>query len=451
MKYMKVYGAKGLAYSCFFSETLSSLEEGITMANERKDIKFQIEHGYKLQTLMHKVNKETLMKQHRKQQNNKASGIDRVTKDEYDKNLVENIDNLLVKMKSFKYKPQPVRRVEIPKANGKMRPLGIPAYEDRLVQGAMADILSEIYENIFLDCSNGFRPNRNCHQVIKEINQTIMIKKVSYILEADIKGFFDNVNHNKLMEFLEHTIEDKNYLRYINRFLKSGVIEDMKYYETDKGTPQGGLISPILANVYLHYVLDLWVEKCVKPVCKGEVYYVRYADDFILMFQYENEARDVMRALEKRLAKFDLELEKTKTRILPFGRYKGNDDNFDFLGFTFINGKTRGGKYRVLVTTAKKKLKQKKEAAKKWLKENMHESIGEILEKLKLKLIGHYRYYGVNGNYKWLRKFYKYIKYAYYKVLKKRGQKHQIKYGEYLFYWNGMEMPEPKIYVDIWG
>lgn len=420
------------------------------MTNERKDIKYQIEHGYKLQTLMHKVNKETLIEQHRKQQKNKASGIDKVTKEEYELNLEENVDNLLVQMKKFAYVPQPVRRVHIPKANGKTRPLGIPAYEDRLVQGVMAEVLSEIYENIFLDSSNGFRPNRNCHGVIREINQRIIINKVNYILEADIKGFFDNVNHDKLMEFLEHTIQDKNFLRYIKRFLKSGVIENMKYYETDKGTPQGGLISPILANVYLHYVLDLWVEKCVKPICKGEVYYIRYADDFILMFQYENEAYIVMEALEKRLLKFDLELEKTKTRVLPFGRFKGNDDNFDFLGFTFINSRTKGGKYRVLVTTSKKKLKQKKESAKKWLEENMHGNMIEILERLKLKLVGHYRYYGVNGNYNWLLKLYKYIKHAYYKVLKRRGQKYMIPYDKYLYYWDAIEMPGPKIYVNIW-
>lgn len=420
------------------------------MTNERKDIKYQIEHGYKLQTLMHKVNKETLIEQHGKQQKNKASGIDKVTKEEYELNLEENVDNLLVQMKKFAYVPQPVRRVHIPKANGKTRPLGIPAYEDRLVQGVMAEVLSEIYENIFLDSSNGFRPNRNCHGVIREINQRIMINKVNYILEADIKGFFDNVNHDKLMEFLEHTIQDKNFLRYIKRFLKSGVIENMKYYETDKGTPQGGLISPILANVYLHYVLDLWVEKCVKPICKGEVYYIRYADDFILMFQYENEAYIVMEALEKRLLKVDLELEKTKTRVLPFGRFKGNDDNFDFLGFTFINSRTKGGKYRVLVTTSKKKLKQKKESAKKWLEENMHGNMIEILERLKLKLVGHYRYYGVNGNYNWLLKLYKYIKHAYYKVLKRRGQKYMIPYDKYLYYWDAIEMPGPKIYVNIW-
>lgn len=210
------------------------------MANERKDIKYQIEHGYKLQTLMHKVNKETLKLQHDKQLSNKASGIDGITKEQYEEYLDNNLENLIKRMKSFSYKPQAVRRTYIPKANRSLRPLGIPSYEDKLVQGEMADILNEIYENIFLDCSYGFRPNRNCHDVIKYINQTIMTKKVNYIVEADIKGFFDNVNHEWLIKFLKETIQDKNFLRYIKRFLIAGYMEDMKHYETDKGTPQGG-------------------------------------------------------------------------------------------------------------------------------------------------------------------------------------------------------------------
>lgn len=305
------------------------------MVNEQKDINYQIQHGYKLQTIMHKVNKETLKEQHKKQQKNKASGIDKITKEEYDKNLSNNLDNLLKRMKSFSYKPQPVRRTFIPKANGKLRPLGIPSYEDKLVQGAMSEILNEIYENIFLDCSYGFRPKKNCHDVIKYIDNTIMTRKVNFIVEADIKGFFDNVSHEWLMKFLELVIQDKNFLRYIKRFLKSGYMEEMKRYESDMGTPQGGLISPVLANVYLHYALDLWIEKIVKPRCKGEVHYVRYADDFIVMFQYREEAERFLNALSKRLNKFNLELELTKTRIIPFGKYFGTKENFDFLGFTF--------------------------------------------------------------------------------------------------------------------
>lgn len=420
------------------------------MTNERKDISYQIEHGYKLQTLMHKVNKETLKEQHRKQIKNKASGIDNVTKEKYDEDLDNKLDKLLTNMKTFSYVPQPVRRTYIPKANGKLRPLGIPAYEDRLVQGAMAEVLNEIYENIFLDCSYGFRPNRNCHDVVRYINQTIMTKKVNYIVEADIKGFFDNVNHEWLMKFLREIIQDKNFLRYIKRFLKSGYMENMQYYETDKGTPQGGLISPILANVYLHYVLDLWVEKFIKPRCKGEIYYVRYADDFIVMFQSEYEAKHFLKALERRFNKFDLELEPTKTRILPFGRFKGTKESFDFLGFTFYNGKTTTGKYRPIVKTSKKKMKQKRENVKKWLHDKMHEPIAIVGESLKRKVLGHYAYYGINGNYKALVLYYKYIKYTWYRVLRKRGQKNKIKYLDYLRIWQWIKIPEPRVCVDIW-
>ena len=318
------------------------------MENERKDIRTLAKKYDKLQTLMCYVNKETLMEQHKKQMKGKASGIDGVTKEQYNENAESNIENLLNRMKKFSYKPQAVKRVYIPKTGSdKLRPLGIPAYEDRLVQGCMAYVLNEIYETKFLDCSYGFRPNRNCHQTIREINQTIMTKKVNYILDADIKGFFDNVDHNWLIEFLKHDIGDKNFLRYISRFLKSVIIENLKYYESDKGTPQGGLISPVLANVYLHYVLDLWFEKGIKPKLKGEAYLVRYCDDFIIMFQYENEAQIVYELLKERLKKFNLELAEDKTRILPFGRFKGNKESFDFLGFTHYNSKTRTGKYTI--------------------------------------------------------------------------------------------------------
>lgn len=323
------------------------------METKRKDIKYQLQQGYKLQTIMHYVNKETLIKQHDKQQTGKASGIDGKTKEEYEKNLETNIENLLTRMKRFSYRPKPVRKTYIPKSNGKLRGLGIPCYEDKLVQGAMADVLNEIYEDIFLDFSYGFRPKKNCHQAISQINWILMTKKVNYILDADIKGFFDNIDHDIMMMFLEHEIEDKNFLRYVRRFLKAGILEDYKYYESDKGTPQGGLISPILANVYLHYVLDNWFN-VIKKNFKGEMYLIRYADDFVVMFQYEDEARKFYNMLVERMHKFKLELAEDKTRILPFGRFKGTEDEFNFLGFTFSNGKTINGKYRPNIKTNKK-------------------------------------------------------------------------------------------------
>ena len=252
------------------------------------------------------------------------------------------------------------------------------------------------------------------------------------------------------MEFLKHDIGDKNFLRYISRFLKSGIIENLKYYESDKGTPQGGLISPVLANVYLHYVLDLWFEKGIKPKLKGEAYLVRYCDDFIIMFQYENEAQKVYELLKERLKKFKLELAEDKTRILPFGRFKGNKASFDFLGFSHHNSKTRTGKYTIQHKISKKKKKAKKLAIKQWLKENMHENLVDVIEKLNRKLIGMYAYYGINGNFDDLNKYYKYIKYKFYKVLTRRGQKHAIPYKRYLEYWNFAAIPKPIILVNIW-
>ena len=273
------------------------------MEHELKGIRYQSEKYAKLTTLINRVNEESLKEAHRHQKTGKAVGIDSVTKEEYESNLDENMRELIKRMKTFKYIPQPARRTYIPKPNGKMRPLGILAYEDRLVQSVMAEILNDVYEPRFLDCSYGFRPNRRAHDVVKYINQTIMTRKVNYILDADIKGFFDNLDQRWLMKFLEHDIADKNFLRYISRFLKSGIVENGAILESDKGTPQGGQISPILANVYLHYVLDLWCERILKQYVRGEIYYVRYADDFLLMFQYEEEAKRVLELLRTRLEK----------------------------------------------------------------------------------------------------------------------------------------------------
>lgn len=419
------------------------------MENERKDIKYYAQRNIKVENLIHFVNKERLKEQHRKQQRNKASGIDKMTKDEYGINLEENIENLIKRMKKFSYKPLPVRRTYIPKANGKLRPLGIPAYEDKLVQGVMADILNEIYECKFLECSYGFRPKRSCHQAIREINQRIMINKVNYILDCDIKGFFDNVDHKWLMKFLEHDINDKVFLRYINRFLISGYMEDMKYYETDKGTPQGGLISPILANVYLHYVLDLFFEKYIKPKLKGEAYLVRYADDFIIMFQYENEAKQVYQLLIKRLAKFGLKMEQDKTRILPFGRFKGTKETFDFLGFMHYNGTTRNGKYTVGHKMSKKKKKLKQQAITKWIKEHRAVKFIEIIKLLNKKLIGLYAYYGINGMLIELYKIYYHTLYALGSSIFRRSQR-KLSIKTFNKILKRVPIAEPKIYKDIW-
>ena len=420
------------------------------MEQELKGIRYQSAKYEKLTTLINRVNEETLKEAHRKQKTGKAVGIDGETKESYEENLEENVKDLIRRMKAFKYIPQPVRRTYIPKANGKMRPLGIPAYEDRLVQSVMGGILNDIYEERFLDCSYGFRPNRSAHEAVRYINQTVMTRRVNYVLEADIKGFFDNLDQKWLMKFLEHDIADKNFLRYVARFLKAGIMEGTERKDSDWGVPQGGQISPVLANVYLHYVLDQWYEILIRRACKGEVYYVRYADDFLYLFQYENEAKAVMRMLKERLGKYGLELAEDKTRILPIGRYKGTKEDFDFLGFTFYNTKTRGGKYRLGVRTSKKKLKTKKQTVKAWLRTRLTMPVARTMELINLSLAGHYNYYGVNGNFHAIQAFWKYVKYATYRMLNRRDQKGKFRYSKFLRVWN-YYVKEPHLTTDIWN
>ena len=417
-----------------------------TMENEKREITRIALKYEKVQNLMKYVNEDTLKEMYKRQPKNKAVGIDGMTKEMYGEHLEDNIDKLIHDMKQFSYRPYPVRKTYIPKGNGKLRGLGIPSFEDKMVQGVFKEILEAIYETKFLDSSFGFRPNRGCHDAIQRINKHIMADKVNYIIDADIKGFFDNLDHEWLMKFLEHDIADKNFLRYIKRFLIGGVMEDGKKLETDKGTVQGGLISPVLANVYLHYVLDLWFEH-MKKEFRGEMYLVRYADDFVCMFQYEKEAQEFYKLLIERLRKFNLEIAEDKSRILPFGRYKGTKESFDFLGFTHINGKSHWGKYCVIHRTSKKKLKQKREAAKQWLKEHMHESIPETIRKLNKKMIGHYRYYGIYGNFIGLNKFYKYVRQQLYFTKRRRDQSLWLtwkKLGQILKVY---PIASPKIYI----
>lgn len=420
------------------------------METKQQDIRtLSVKHS-RLETLINRVNFDSLVAEHRKQKAKKAVGVDKVTKEQYEENLDENIRNLLDRMKKFSYRPLPVRRVEIPKPNGKTRPLGIPSYEDKLVQGVMADILNDVYEPRFLDISYGFRPNRGMHDAIKKVNDLIMFRKVNYVLDCDIKGFFDNVNHEWLMKFLEHDIADKNFLRYVVRFLKSGIMKENKFEESSVGTPQGGLISPVLANVYLHYVLDTWFENGVKKVLKGEAYIVRFADDFICMFEYEEEAKAVYEHLKTRLAKFGLELAEDKSRILPFGRNSGTTDTFDFLGFTHVNGRTRNGKYTVGHKIGKKKKKVFKAKLKKWIKENRNLDIKVFMSVLNRKLKGTNNYYCISGAYNEVKALYNHAMWVTHKWLNRRSQRKSFTLEKFLPFW-GENINKPRVHVNIWA
>jgi group II intron reverse transcriptase/maturase len=420
------------------------------MGNDYSEIRKQLDKYHNVQSLMPYINQSSLIDKHKQLSGNKASGVDKITKDEYNANLEENTENLISEMKKFKYRPQPSRRVYIPKANGKKRPLGIPSYEDKLVQGVMADILQEIYEAIFLDCSYGFRPNRDCHMAIKRLDKIIMSKRTNWIVEADIKGFFDNVNHDWLIKFLEYTIKDKVFIRYIKRFLISGIMEDGKYYDTDKGTPQGGLISPILANVYLHYVLDLWFELYVKVKCKGQCHLVRYADDFVACFENEDEARWFYQELIERLAKFGLEIETNKTRIFPFGRNSNSKDSFDFLGFNIYNATSRNGYYRVGYKTCEKKSKLKKNAVKDYLKQNRDTKPKALIKHINKMLIGYYNYYGISFNFNWLKEIYNYTLNQLKNWLSRRSQRGKITWRKMVMILSFEPLTKPRITYELW-
>lgn len=293
------------------------------MSNEIIRIGNIASRNKQIDTVMYALNKENLKQSAKKIAGNKAVGIDKVTKKEYMKNLDNNIEDLIARMKRMAYKPKAVRRVYIPKAGSdKKRPLGIPAFEDKIVQEQMSQILNVIYEPMFKNFSFGFRPNRSCHQAIAYLDKMIHREKVNYIVDLDIKGFFDNIDHEWLIKFIEYRIRDKVYIRYIKRFLKSGILEQGKLIKLELGTPQGGIISPILGNIYFHFVLDDWFEKVVERETKGYAGMVRYADDSVACFQYKDEAEKYLRSVKKRLAKFGLEVSEEKTKILEFRKIR---------------------------------------------------------------------------------------------------------------------------------
>lgn len=388
----------------------------------------------KVQNLAAYIQEDTLRAIHQSMDGKKARGMDKVTKEEYEQNLEENLADLVKRMKSGSYRPKPIRRVYIPKdTKGKMRPLGISSYEDKLVENAVAQILEQIYEPKFYKESFGFRPGKSCHQAVRELIEMVQYRKTNYVVEADIRGFFDHVDHEWLMKMLEHDIADRRFLEIIKKLLKAGIMEKGRSLDSEQGTPQGNGASPILANIYLHYVLDNWFAVIVKRQCKGECYLIRYCDDFVCCFQNRKEAERFKEALEKRLRKYGLELAEEKTKILEFGRFarqnraargEGKPETFDFLGFTFycgMDGKKRF--YRCKVKTGKKKFRSKLKAMKEWIKEHRRMPLKELFQIINAKLRGHYQYYGVTDNTREMKNFLMQTKWLLYKWLNRRSQK----------------------------
>jgi group II intron reverse transcriptase/maturase len=357
-------------------------------------------------------------------------------------------------MKAKRYKPQPARRVYIPKDEHSVRPLGLPSLKDKIVQKGMAKILEAIYEADFLDCSYGFRPGRSCHQAINAVDKTIMTKPINHVVDADIKGFFDNVSHEWLMKFLQVRIKDPSFLLLVRRFLKAGYVESSEIVATRRGTPQGGNLSPILSNVFLHYVLDLWFEKKLKRQVGGQCHLVRYADDFICMVQKVEDARHIKQALQERFAEFDLELHPEKTRVLSFGRYERENASwqgrrahtFDFLGFTHYCATSRKGKFIVGRKTSRKKFRKQCKEMNTWLW-----TIRNVVKTkdwwptLAAKLRGHYQYYGVSGNMRSLCRYYTAVLYMTRKWLNRRSQRKAFSWKGFKEYLKHYPLPTPRI------
>ena len=407
----------------------------------------------------HLINKELLMECHKTMDGKKAVGIDGVTKEDYGRNLEENLDKLVGRLKQKSYKPQPARRVEIPKDNGKTRPLSIYCYEDKLVQEALKRVLEAVFEPHFYDEMWGFRPNRGCHKAIQSLNVMLEKRPTSYVLDADIKGFFDHINHDWAVRFIESRIKDPNIIRLVRRMLKGGILEDYRYEKTEEGSGQGSVCSPIIANIYMHYVLVWWFKEKMQPSFRGYSGLTVYADDFVVVFQYKDDAERFYEHLKKRMEHFGMTLEENKTRLIEFGRFaeercakKGRKpQTFTFLGFTHYCSHGRNGKFRVKRKTSKKKFAKKCKEVHRIIRDMRTRRLAVIIKKMNQILVGYYHYYGITDNIDSLRNFRRQMRKSLFKWLNRRSQKKSYTWEQFDDMLRTYPLAEPKIYVSVYA
>lgn len=382
--------------------------------------------------------------------NKKAvAGVDKVDYHTYGKDIDSNIAELVEDLKAKRYRAKLVRRAYIPKGGGKLRALGIPAISDKVLQSTGAQILSGIYEQDFMPYSYGYRPGKSTRHAIGELRHNLS-KYCTWVVEADIRGFFDNIDHDWMMRMLEERVNDKAFLRLIKKWLKAGILDlDKHVINPATGSPQGGIISPVLANIYLHYSLDLWFEKVVKPSCRGYAFLVRYADDFVVGFQYHGDAQWFYRELPKRLGKFKLSLAEEKTRVMLFSRFRKRDsERLDFLGFEFRWGRSRQGKNIIKQRTSTSKFRKALTTFKEWCKEVKNKRLRWIFPKVNAKLRGYYGYYGVTFNGKRLKAFYEKVKWYLYHNLNRRSERRSFNWKTFEEIVRYYRLARPKI---VWG
>lgn len=404
-------------------------------------------------SLVHHVNETSLKECFYRLSGDKAVGVDGVTKSEYEANLDENLADLVRRMKQMAYRPGPVRQVQIPK-EGKgnaMRPLGISNFEDKLIQKMMQRILESIYDPIFLACSYGFRPGRGCHDAIGDLHQYLYKNQVQTVIDVDLARYFDSIDHKHLLAFLCKKIRDRVFMRYMTRMLKAGVLTEGELRVSEEGVPQGSICSPILANVFAHYVIDEWFQEVVIRHCRGKVEMFRYADDIVICCQYETDAERILTSLTKRLGRYGLKLNAEKTRLVSFSKAAysrgSKQDVFDFLGFTFYIGRSRKGYALPKVKSNGKRLRVKLNRVSEWSqKATRRYRLGELWRRFRLKLLGHIRYYGVTFNSGHVSKFLHAAICILYRWVRRRSQRSTLSWEQFLQFIRANPLPKVRVY-----
>jgi RNA-directed DNA polymerase len=433
--------------------TLETMSLGLLKVVQRA----KTEPEGRFHSLAHLLDVPALMRAYRRMRKDAAVGVDGVTKEQYGQDLEGNLRGLHERLVSKRYRHQPIRRVHIPKDKGKTRPIGISAFEDKLVQDAVREVLEAIYEQDFLECSHGFRPGRRAHDAIRALDQIVHQGKVSWILEADIVSFFDSLDRTKLKELLQIRVADGSLMRLIGKCLHVGVLDGAAYAEPETGTAQGSVLSPMLGNVYLHYVLDLWFEREVKPRLRGEAHLVRYADDFVMTFERQDDAERVMDVLGKRMGRFGLTLHPDKTRLLPFRRPPAGQTGgkgpatFDFLGFTLHWQRARSGHWGMMCKTRSARLRRSVQAVADWCRRHRHLPVTVQHAALTRRIQGHFNYFGISGNFRSLLLFVEEARRAWYKWLRRRSQRRHLTWESFGALVRRLPLPRPRITVRIWG
>lgn len=405
--------------------------------------------------LAHLIDVPALKRAYARMRKDAAAGGDGITKEQYGQNLEEHLESLHVRMVAGHYRHRPILRVHIPKASGKTRPIGISVFEDKLVQDSVREVLEAVYEQDFLECSYGFRPGRSAHDAVRTLNRIVRQGEVRWILEADIQSFFDSLDRKMLTKLLQTRIADGSLLRLIGKCLHVGVLDGVEFSEPDTGTAQGSVLSPLLGNVYLHYALDDWFERQVKPRLRGKATLIRYADDFIMAFEHQDDARRVQAVLGKRLERFGLTLHPDKTRLLHFERPSKYADKgpgtFDFLGFTFYWRRTRTGNWGMACKTRSASLRRFITNVYSWCRRHRHQPIADQHLALRRRIQGHFNYFGVNGNFRSLLQVCAAAERSWFQWLRRRSDRKRMTWQRYQAILSRSPLPRPRIMVQIWG